>query len=275
MDTHTAYLKVVETCSQKGITPQEACKELNISLADFEAGSLLACKERKPRKIGLNFKKDATEQTVSNRQYYNKIQPEIEKNYYKVKEYLKAHPNARPRDVCPKFEISTTSYYKAKRILGDIKTPMRETTKKPKKAIQKKRAWQNWTFTPATEEKCRKGIELQRKDPTISNGDIAKKFGISKSSYYAYRCSIGIVDNAKSKGQKPRMPIKKTRSKKERAVAVQTIHYVPDEPKRPEKSLMEIVTKPKKQGMVIVGDVDFLAEFARKLQGDKESITPQ
>jgi len=271
MDVYTAYSKVVEACSQKGITPQEACKELNISMADFEAGSLLAYsknrqKERKARQLGLNFKKDASEQTVANRQYYSKIQPEIEKNYYKVKEYLKQNPDLHVRDACPKFDISITSYYKAKRILGDIKTPMREKTKNPKKTSQK-RAWQNWTFTSETVAKCEKAVEFQKKDPSLSNGDVAKKFGISKSSYYAYRCSVGLVENAKSKGQKPRMPIKKTKTK-ERTVAVQTIHYVPDEPKRPEKSLMEIIAKPKKQGMVIVGDVDFLAEFARKLQGD-------
>jgi len=270
MDKYTAYLKVVETCSQKEITPQEACKELNIAMEDFVAGSLLG---HKP------LKKDVTERTKKNRKYYyQRIQPETEKKYYKVNKYLKQHPNLQIKDICPKFDMSTTSYYKANRMLKEndleIKTPMKETKTPTMKTTNTKPSWQDWSFTPATEEKCRKGVELQMKDPSLSNGDIAKKFGISKSSYYAYRSSIGLVDKNKGKRQmpikKPQMPIKKTRSKKERAVAVQTIHYVPDEPKKPEKSLMEIVTKPKKHGMVIVGDVDFLAEFARKLQGDKE-----
>lgn len=262
MDAYNIYLLVAETCAQKGITPQEACVELNVDFKMFQEGSLLAHNKRTSKS---KQKKPKNPRSIANKKYDGKIQDEIKEKYLKASQWLIKNPKLKSKDACEKFGISPTSFFKARRILGDNepkpdvkkreykKRDIKEAKKIMKKEPQKK--WQTWQFTEDTAQKCKQAIAKQEEDPSLSNGDITEMFGISKASYYAYRRSLGLISN--------RMPVKKT--KQLATTRVQTIRYIPEE-KEQIIDVNPVKTNSKKQGMVVVGDVDFLTEFARKLR---------
>jgi len=208
--------------------------------------------------------------SIRNRKYKNRITEDVKIKYKNAKQWLLENPKSRPKDACAKFEMSLTSFFKAKKIL-DLKTKDTKVKKDvTKKQTVKKEApkWERWKFTEATIEKCKKAIQKQDEDASLSNGDIVSMFGISKASYYAYRKSIGLVNY--------RMPIKKNQivplapavtpavktaktPKVPKTPKVQTIRYIPED-KFPDEPTS------KRQGMVVVGDIDFITEFAKKLR---------
>lgn len=253
MEPYEAYLKVVQYSTENGITPQEACAKLQIPIELFQKGNQhLQSRKQKNKQV--------KQTTLKNRKYANTLQPVTKERYLEAREYWKKNPDMAAPQLCEKFGISLTSFFKARRILGDTKVMKKiNKTDKRKEVI----SGRNWDFAEDTIRKCKVGVEIQERDPSLTMGQISDKIGVSKSTFYAYRKALGIIDpNIK---RLPSLKVKqKVEKQKTKALVpiprVETIHYV-EEP---------IVSKPKKQGLIVMGDADFLIEFAKKYEGEKD-----